>query len=889
MKRILLLLLIAVFLQTILFAQSPPKREVRAVWLTTAWALDWPSGTNRTPSVQQAQLLTILDRLEEANFNTIYFQVRPMCDAFYNSAFEPWSQWLTGARTNNDPGWSPLGFLIEHAHARGIEVHAWLNPYRYNTDPNWYWSRNLPNEIENTHPEWLLDYGIRTDSEGRQTRPVILNPGIPEVRQRIADIVEDIITKYNVDGIVFDDYFYVSGTTPAMDQAQFDAYPNGFPDTPAGRADWRRNNVNMMIRDVQARINSISPWIQWGISPAGVAIGNNQAVADIYGVRPSLGFDWQRNDLSSSPVAWLRDGTIDYISPQIYWHRNHQTNPYQPIAAWWAEVSNQFGRHFFSSHTKSMAGVDADNMAGEIAAQAQINRDEDINGAPGMVLFRANQSVSQAVYDALKNGPFQLPAITAMYGWKPAPMQGLVTNIAVLGQNVTWNYTPNGDFDVRYVIYAVPKANRTDADVFTSPRFLQGVSYTTDFTLRDGISESTHEIAVAVFDRFGNLFPPRVLNEMETTIPQVKLIYPANNQIDVIMPSMFKWEENGAERYIWQIAEDREFTQLIASRETTTPNFNLGLQPNIREGVTYYWRVKSIKANAPISISDVYDFISKRFQILTPAAGETGVSLTPEITWTSIGVEGATYTFELSRHANFSSILYTTSIDTNTVSIPDNLLMIATVYHARVRTVFEGRAVSSPHISFTTKDDHVPIPVLTSPTDGEIIYGEITVSWVEQVSRGFRVEMSAASHFPTMGVGTMLRQVDFNLFGLTIGEPEHGTYYIRVRATGQTAPSETVRFHVGTPTSVPEIDASKFFSYIYRVSDGISNLVINQTENNSVIVEVFSVTGNLLDRQVHGLSAGTHTLMLDMINYAQGIYLVRVNAGNNTKTLRVHR
>ena len=611
MKRIFLLLLIAVCSQTLLYSQQQPKREVRAVWLTTAWRLDWPSVTVPAPTgnneaaraaartTQQNELLAILDRLEAANFNAIYFQVRPMHDALYRSNLpsEPWSQYISSVR-GADPGWSPLGFLIEHAH--GIEVHAWLNPYRYSSSSGNHGT--LPTDIAVTHPHWLMDTGLQGDGP---THIKILNPGIPAVRQYIADVVEDIIRNYNVDGIVFDDYFYVNGrTTNAMDQAQFDAYnPGGL-----SRADWRRENVNMMIRDVQARINSISPWIQWGVSPAGVAVGGNQQVANIYDVPTSPGSDWQRNGIFSSPVAWLRDGTVDYISPQIYWHRNHATNPYAGIAAWWAGVSNQFGRHFFSSHTKSMSGITADNMAGELVAQAQINRDVDINGTAGMVLFRTNQPVSQSVYDALRAVPFQLPALTAMYGWKPAPMQGLVTNINVSGRNVTWNYIPNGDFGVRFAIYAVPIANRNDADVFTSPRFLQGVSYTTNFTLPVGITTSTHRIAVAVFDRFGNLFPPRVLGEAETTIPPVQLTFPANEQAGVAIPATFTWQANGADYYIWQIAEDYDFTRPIASRETTTASFNSDLQRNIRPNTRYFWRVKSIKANAPVSVSDVWVF-----------------------------------------------------------------------------------------------------------------------------------------------------------------------------------------------------------------------------------------------------------------------------------------
>jgi len=906
MKRILLLFLVAVFLQTVLFSQQPPKRDVRAVWLTTAWTLDWPTGGARVPAPtfapdgvtitneaaretarnhQKNSLLSILNRLDAANINTIYFQVRPMSDAFYRSSFEPWSHWLSSVR-GADPGWSPLGFLIEHAHARGIEVHAWLNPYRYSTSSATFFN-SLPNDYAVSHPHWILDYVHSNNSRPYMT---ILNPGIPEVKERIADIVEDIIRNYNVDGIVFDDYFYVSGTTDAMDQAQFDAYnPHGF-----GRAEWRRENVNEMIRLVQERINSISPWVQWGVSPAGVA-SSNPAVAAGHGVEPSPGSDWQYGDISSDPVMWLRRGTIDYISPQIYWPiGSGPATDYEAIAAWWSRVTNQFGRHFFSSNTKSFdSRFGTINVPNELVNQVIVNQNEDLNGVTGAVFFRTTNAVSQSVYNALVAGPYRYRALTANFGWKPASVQGLVTNLNVSGQNVTWNYTPVGEFGVRYAVYAVPNANRNDADAFTSPRFLQGVSYTTTFTLPSGISASTHRIGVAVFDRFGNLFPVRVHGESEATIAPAQLTYPANNQQDVIIPSMFTWEANGADFYVWQIAEDRDFERPIASRETTTPNFNLGFQSNIRGGATYYWRVKSIRANAPVSVSEVRSFYGIQFQILTPASGDTDVSLTPEITWPSIG-DGASYTLEISMQADFSNILHADTVQTTSATIPPGVLRIATTYHARVRTELGVIRVTSSRMQFTTEGADVSVPVLVSPTDGEVIHGnEVAVSWQEQISRGFRVELANNPDFSARAPNRVhASTVEFNDFNTTFRNMTAGTYYLRVRAfvTSQalTAWSEVITIHLETETSIPEHTVADFLR-IHHVSEGMVELVINQAESNSATVEIYSLTGSLLDRQVHGLNIGTSQIMLDMTGLRRGIYLVRVNAGNNTKTLKIHR
>ncbi|MFA6951352.1 MAG: family 10 glycosylhydrolase, partial [Lentimicrobiaceae bacterium] len=374
MKRLINIAILFIFTGMYLSAQAP-KREVRSVWLSTVWRLDWPSttvpaanGTNEATreaarNAQKSGLISVLDKLKAANFNTVFFQVRGMCDAFYNSPYEPWSQYLSSER-GADPGWDPLAYLIQEAHTRGIEVHAWLNPYRYSTSAESH--GNLPNDYATAYPDWLMDYG---------SSQKILNPGMPEVRKRITDIVADIITNYDVDGIVFDDYFYMSGTKDVMDDQQFQQYnPNAL-----SRGDWRRENVNQMIKDVQTRINSIKSYVTFGISPAGVAASDIN-VANKYGVDPSPGSDWQYNGIYSDPLAWLSNGTIDYISPQLYWTIG-STSDYSKLSPWWAKVSNFFGRHFYSSNTSSFSST-------ELVNEININRDADLSGTTGSVYFR---------------------------------------------------------------------------------------------------------------------------------------------------------------------------------------------------------------------------------------------------------------------------------------------------------------------------------------------------------------------------------------------------------------------------------------------------------------------------------------------------------------------
>jgi uncharacterized lipoprotein YddW (UPF0748 family) len=876
MKKIYALFLLLAVSCAVIFAQSP-KREVRATWLSTVWRLDWPSttvpaanGSNEAArenarNAQKADLIAILNKLQAANFNTVFFQVRGMSDAFYHSQYEPWSMYLSSTR-GADPGWDPLAYIIEEGHARGIEVHAWLNPYRYSTSTESH--GNLDTDYAKLHPDWLLTY-----SDGITK---ILNPGMPEVRQRICDVVEDIITHYDVDGIVFDDYFYVSGTTNAMDQNQYQAYnPDGL-----SRSDWRRNNVNQMVKDVQARINSIKPYITFGIGPAGIS-ASSKAHADKYGVDPApVGSDWQYESISSDPLAWLKDQSIDYISPQLYWAIGSATD-YSRISPWWAKVANKFGRHFYSSNTSNYS-----TAVTELPAEVQVNRDADLNDVTGAVFFRTNDLTSAAL-NSLKSNSYQSPALRAAFGWKTAPMQTLVDNLALSGQNLTWNYADNV---VRYSIYAVPNANRNDADAFTSSKYLQGITYSKNYTLPAGLSASTHKIAVAVYDRYGNEFPPRVLNEATESLVAAQLAYPANNAENVVLPALFTWNSgNGADYYVWELSADAGFTQPIASRETETAEFNSGLQSNIKENATYYWRVKSLKANAPVAVSEVRSFKGTKFKITAPADATTNVSMTPEFSWTNIG-QGATYTLEISANPNFSLLTYTAELQTTTASVPSGVLSTATTYYARVRATLGVIQAISERIYFITEAVPVPVPTLILPVDGAVITGKnIEVSWQPQESKGFRAELSQNTAFPSRG--TTMKSVDAFIYSTIYENLDAGTYYVRVRAkdgAGLTNPSPYVTVYLTEQSGIPDVNALES-AYSYTDAAGTCWLVINSAEKSSASVAVYSATGMLLGKQAHKLDVGKNTLSLDMTRYPKGIYLIRINTGNNEKTLKVQK
>lgn len=873
MKRILIIATLLSITGIILMAQNP-KREVRATWLSTVWRLDWPSttvpaatGTNEASretarNVQKSGLISILDKLEAANFNTVFFQIRGMCDAFYHSQYEPWSQYLSSAR-GADPGWDPLAFLLEEAHSRGIEVHAWLNPYRYSTSAESH--GNLPNDYASVHPDWLLDYGSMTK---------ILNPGLPAVRQRICDVVADILNKYDVDGIVFDDYFYVSGTTDAMDNEQFQLYnPNGL-----NRGDWRRENVNQMIKDVQARINSIKPYVTFGVSPAGVA-ASDENVARKYGVEKCpVGSDWQYNSIYSDPLAWLYNGSIDYISPQTYWAIG-TTNDYSKLSPWWAKVANFMGRHYYSSNTSTFSST-------ELINEAEINRNADLNGTTGMVYFRTN-NLAQTTLNALKSGPYKSPALRAAYGWKTAPVQGLVESLFLSGQNLSWNYADNL---VRYSVYAIPRANLSEPDLFTRPDYLLGISYTKSFTLPTGISSASHALAVAVYDRYGNEFPPRLYGEASTTVGTAQLTYPAANSQEVVLPALFTWTPvEEAARYNWELAEDAAFTKPIVTREITKPEFYSGLQTNIKENKTYYWRVKTIKPNAPLTISEVRSFEGTKFKITAPADGAEAVPMTASFTWTDIG-PGASYTLEISVKSDFSTFAYTATVQTTTTSVPAGRLATSTTYYARVKAVRGDAQAISERIQFVTEEVPVPVPVVIAPVDGATLYGnQIELSWEEQNSKGFRTELSQSSTFPIRS--TTLKTVDPSTYKAVYTNLTEGTYYLRVRAlnsTGLTEPSNYVTVNLLTVSSVHSTD-NQAFCYHYYDPAGQCHIVIDNTGNELVTIDLYSASGTLMGKYNYNVQEGRNTLSPDMQSLAQGFYLMKIKAGTNEQIIKIKR
>ena len=333
----------------------------RGAWIATVANIDWPS----TEAVgitdkQQEEMLFLLDSLQSLGINAIIFQVRPTADALYYSELEPTSHWLTGTQ-GDSLEWDPLEWTIEQAHARNMEVHVWLNPYRVNlvkTDT----SILCAEHIMRKHPEWFWCYN----------KQWYFDPGLETTREWICTIVQDIITRYDVQAIHMDDYFYPYpvGKLQIPDAETFKKYPRGFEDI----REWRRNNVNMAIQDISATIHECKDSVEFGISPFGVW---RNAAVDSTGSATTAGIT-NYDDLYADIRLWIKAGWIDYVLPQLYWEIGKRAADYEVLAHWWAnEVKGTNCKLYIGMAPYRLEGAKKDNPWGqgnEIGRQMKLNR-----------------------------------------------------------------------------------------------------------------------------------------------------------------------------------------------------------------------------------------------------------------------------------------------------------------------------------------------------------------------------------------------------------------------------------------------------------------------------------------------------------------------------------
>lgn len=443
-----------------------PKREMRGVWISTHISLDWPSRFD-TPAQQQAKLKAILDHNKATGMNAAFVQVRSQADALYPSELEPWSYYLTNQQGRApSPAWDPLQFAIDETRKRGMEFHAWINPYRAVATAS---NQNntamyAPKHVSLAHPEWLLTVGTVK----------ILNPGLPAVRDHVVNVIMDIVNRYDVDGIHFDDYFYPSGTTG--DEAAFAADPRGFPNTPAGLADWRRDNINILIARVGDGIRAAKPWVKFGVSPSGIYRSSTDPAV---GSPTSAGASQHYSSMFADTRKWIREGWVDYLAPQVYWFIGQAGSDYKLLVPWWND--NAYERHMYiglADYKVNTAGwLDPNQINNQIA----MNRAHANIG--GQIHFRHQflQTDPLGYRTSLKNSTYARPALLPTMAWKGTTAPGAPAGLAAsAGENNAVNlaWAPAADSSDEFEKtrkYAIYRSAEREMDL-DNPANLLGVT-----------------------------------------------------------------------------------------------------------------------------------------------------------------------------------------------------------------------------------------------------------------------------------------------------------------------------------------------------------------------------------------------------------------------------
>lgn len=399
-KRLFFIPFLSLLIVNQLFASQQAKREFRAVWIATVANIDWPSTPDLSPTKQRIEMRRMLDKLQEANINAIVIQIRPTADSFYPSAFEPWSYYLTGKNGQPPyPFYDPLQFIIQEAHQRCMEVHVWLNPYRVTNASNQI-NKLDKNHIYYKNRDLIVKYGDK----------YYFDPGLDETRAFLNNVVKDIVERYDIDGIHFDDYFYPYpiGNKSFPDDKSFREYPRGF----TSKADWRRNNVNLIIEELQQTIKGTKPWVQFGVSPFGVWRNKNK---DINGSATKAGLT-NYDDLYADILKWLKEGDIDYVVPQLYWEIGRDIVDYKILSQWWANHS--YGNNVYVGLYASGLGTnkrDAWQNGNELARQLEYNA-KYVPEISGDVFFSASTFLKnpKGLIDTLENNYYKYPAIQPM-------------------------------------------------------------------------------------------------------------------------------------------------------------------------------------------------------------------------------------------------------------------------------------------------------------------------------------------------------------------------------------------------------------------------------------------------------------------------------------------
>ncbi|WP_230199097.1 glycoside hydrolase family 10 protein [Risungbinella massiliensis] len=471
------------------------KRQLRAMWIATVVNIDWPSKTGLTKEEQQKEFLHNLDTAKLMNMNAVIVQISPTADAFYKSNIYPWSKYLSGTQ-GVDPGYDPLAFMIEEAHKRNLEFHAWLNPYRISMDTNL--NGLVDNHPAKQHPEWVESYGGK----------LYFNPGIPAVRQHIQNVVKEVTAKYDVDAIHFDDYFYpypVSGQD-FPDADTFAQYGSGF----TNKGDWRRNNVNLLVQEVAQAVKSTKPYVKFGISPFGIwknkttdPSGSDTAGSQSY------------YTIYADSRKWVKEEWIDYITPQIYWNIGLEVAAYDKLVPWWSEQVKGTKVQLYIGHAsyKIAANNEAWNNPEELPNQLRLNM--NYPEVKGSMFFSAKDFTIRnplGIREKLANDLYRYPSLVPAMPHldNQAPVAPELRAVLRWSNGVHLYWRDSDPTTTYFVLYRFPQGATIDLN--DSTKMVDTVRKTGEFQAyldKEADLSQKYTYAITAVDRLHNESAPK--------------------------------------------------------------------------------------------------------------------------------------------------------------------------------------------------------------------------------------------------------------------------------------------------------------------------------------------------------------------------------------------
>ena len=488
--------------QQLLIVTNPaahPKRELRGAWISTVENIDWPTKNVFDPARQRQDFVKLLDELKQTGINAVFVQVRPTSDSFFPSDYFPWSHWLTGEQGKApSDGYDPLKFMIEEAHKRNLEFHAWINPYRISMYDNPdLLAANHPARV---HPDWVVKNGGK----------MYFNPAIPEAQEYIIGGVREIVEKYDVDGIHMDDYFYpYPGSEPFDDSKQYNDYTNG--GGAMSLADWRRDNVNRIVEGLHTAIKGAKGYVKFGISPFGIwrNKGTDPTGSDTNGLQ-------NYDDLYADTRTWMKNGWVDYLAPQIYWHFGNPAAAYEKLIDWWTKEMNgendNSGKHpvqLYIGQAAYRVGESNWTNADQLPAQLRYNNDQGGNVA-GNIMFSTSHLLANplGVKDAVAS-MYSRPALIPAMPWLPdeTPVAPKLLNVKGKKGAMEVDWKDNGkQKPAYYAVYRVSGKGPINPDdtsqLIATVRRVDGTKQT--FTDHSAVPGQEYTYAVSAVSRLHN-------------------------------------------------------------------------------------------------------------------------------------------------------------------------------------------------------------------------------------------------------------------------------------------------------------------------------------------------------------------------------------------------